>query len=80
MTIRIRYRIPNARLAAGAVSAGQGGGVDQAYDGWRVVSEVEFQQWEADIPAPFDYRSDTKRPYVGSAPGRSVCTGASPLA
>ena len=39
MTIRIRYRIPNARLAAGAVNAGQGGGVDQAYDGWRVVSQ-----------------------------------------
>jgi hypothetical protein len=35
VTIRIRYRILNARLAAGAVSAGQGGGVDQAYDGWR---------------------------------------------
>jgi hypothetical protein len=34
MTIRIRYRIPNARLAAGAVSAGQGRGVGQAYDGW----------------------------------------------
>jgi hypothetical protein len=32
-------------LAAGAVSAGQGGGVDQAYDGWRVVSQFEFQQW-----------------------------------
>jgi hypothetical protein len=31
VTIRIRYRILNARLAAGAVS---GGGVDQAYDGW----------------------------------------------
>jgi hypothetical protein len=31
MTIRIRYRILNARLAAGAVS---GGGADQAYDGW----------------------------------------------
>jgi hypothetical protein len=30
VTIRIRYRILNARLAAGAVS---GGGVDQAYDG-----------------------------------------------
>ena len=45
MTIRIRYRILNARLAAGAVSAGQGGGVDQAYDGWRVVSQFEFQQW-----------------------------------
>jgi hypothetical protein len=30
-----------AGTAAGAVSAGQGGGVDQAYDGWR----VEFQQW-----------------------------------
>jgi hypothetical protein len=42
---RIRYRILNARLAAGAVSAGQGGGVDQAYDGWRVVSQFEFQQW-----------------------------------
>jgi hypothetical protein len=38
----IRYRILNARLAAGAVS---GGGVDQAYDGWRVVSQFEFQQW-----------------------------------
>jgi hypothetical protein len=45
VTIRIRYRILNARLAAGAVSAGQGGGVDQAYDGWRVVSRFEFQQW-----------------------------------
>jgi hypothetical protein len=45
MTIRIRYRIPNARLAAAAVSAGQGGGVDQAYDGWREVSQFEFQQW-----------------------------------
>jgi hypothetical protein len=43
VTIRIRYRILNARLAAGAVSAGQGGGV--AYDGWRVVSQIEFQQW-----------------------------------
>jgi hypothetical protein len=42
ITIRIRYRIPNARLAAGAVS---GGGEDQAYDGWRVVSRFEFQQW-----------------------------------
>jgi hypothetical protein len=42
--IRIRYRILNARLAAGAVSAGQSGGVDQAYDGWR-VSPLEFQQW-----------------------------------
>jgi hypothetical protein len=42
MTIRIRYRILNARLAAGAVS---GGGVDQAYDGWRVGSQFEFQQW-----------------------------------
>jgi hypothetical protein len=45
VTIRIRYRILNARLAAGAVSAGQGGGVDQAYDGWREVSRFEFQQW-----------------------------------
>ena len=45
MTNRIRYRILNARLAAGAVSAGQGGGVDQAYDGWRVVSQFEFPQW-----------------------------------
>src|SRR4029077_18737600 len=42
ITIRIRYRILNARLAAGAVS---GGGVDQADDGWRVVSQFEFQQW-----------------------------------
>jgi hypothetical protein len=42
VTIRIRSRILNARLAAGAVS---GGGVDQAYDGWWVVSEFEFQQW-----------------------------------
>jgi len=42
VTIRIRYRILNARLAAGAVS---GGGVDQADDGWRVVSQFEFQQW-----------------------------------
>jgi hypothetical protein len=42
VTIRIRYRILNAGLAAGAVS---GGGVDQAYDGWRVVSQFEFQQW-----------------------------------
>jgi hypothetical protein len=41
MTIRIRYRILNARLAAGAAS---GGGVDQAYDGWRVVSQIEFQK------------------------------------
>jgi hypothetical protein len=23
----------------------RGGGVDQAYDGWRVVSRFEFQQW-----------------------------------
>jgi hypothetical protein len=38
VTIRIRYRILNARLAAGAVS---GGGVDQAYDGWRVVSQFD---------------------------------------
>jgi hypothetical protein len=42
VTIRIRHRILNARLAAEAVS---GGGVDQAYDGWWVVSEFEFQQW-----------------------------------
>jgi hypothetical protein len=42
VTIRIRYRILNARLAAGAVSSG---GVDQACDGWRVVSQFEFQQW-----------------------------------
>jgi hypothetical protein len=27
------------------VSAGQGGGVGQAYDRWRVVSQLEFQQW-----------------------------------
>jgi len=40
ITIRIRYRILNARLAAGAVSAGQGGGVDQAYAEWRVVVPV----------------------------------------
>jgi hypothetical protein len=45
MTIRIPYRILNARVAAGAVSAGQGGGMEQAYDGWRVVSQFEFQQW-----------------------------------
>ena len=46
MTIRIRYHILNARLAAGAVSpgAGRGGGVDQAYGGWRIVSQFEFQQ------------------------------------
>jgi len=44
VTIHIRYRILNARLAAGAVS---GGGVDQAYDGWRVVSQFEFQQCES---------------------------------
>jgi hypothetical protein len=44
VTIRIRYRILNARLAAGAVSAGRGGGVDQAYGGWRVVSRFEFHQ------------------------------------
>ena len=42
VTIGIRYRILNARLAAGAVSAGQGGGV--AYDGWRVVSQIEWQE------------------------------------
>ena len=42
MTIRIRYRLLNARLAAGAVSAGQGGGVDQTYDGWRGVSQLNF--------------------------------------
>ena len=51
MTIRIRYRILNARLAAGAVSAGQGGGVDQAYDEWRVVSQFEFQQWDGKRPS-----------------------------
>jgi hypothetical protein len=45
VTIRIPYRILNARFAAGAVSAGQGGGMEQAYDGWRVVSQFEFQQW-----------------------------------
>ena len=45
MTIRIPYRILNARFAAGAVRAGQGGGMEQAYDGWRVVSQFEFQQW-----------------------------------
>jgi hypothetical protein len=51
VTIRIRYRILNARLAAGAVSAGQGGGVDQAYDGWRVgVPSLNFSNgWEAAI-------------------------------
>jgi pyruvate/2-oxoglutarate/acetoin dehydrogenase E1 component len=38
----IRSRVLNARLAAEAVS---GGGVDQAYDGWREVSQFEFQQW-----------------------------------
>jgi hypothetical protein len=27
------------------VSAGQGRGVGQAYDGWWVVSQSEFQQW-----------------------------------
>jgi hypothetical protein len=36
VTIRIRCRVLNARLAAGAVS-GAGGGVDQAYNGRRVV-------------------------------------------
>jgi hypothetical protein len=30
-----------AACAAGV----SGGGVDQAYDGWRVVSQFEFQQW-----------------------------------
>jgi hypothetical protein len=44
VTVRIRYCILNTRLAAGAVSAGQGGGVDQAYDGWWVVSQFGFQQ------------------------------------
>jgi hypothetical protein len=39
---RIRYCILNTRLAAGGVSDG---GVDQAYDGWWVVSQFEFQQW-----------------------------------
>ena len=34
VTIRIRYRILNARLAAG------GGGVDQASAEWRVVVPV----------------------------------------
>ena len=41
MTIRIRYRILNARLAAGAVS---GGGVDQATDGGYYPS-LNFKQW-----------------------------------
>jgi phosphopantetheinyl transferase (holo-ACP synthase) len=41
VTTRIRYRILNARLTAGAV---RGGGVDQAYDGWRVAFQLEFQQ------------------------------------
>ena len=36
----VTIRILNARLAAGAVS---GGWVDQVYDGWRVVSQFEFQ-------------------------------------
>jgi hypothetical protein len=27
------------------LSAGQGGGVDQACDGWRGVPQFEFQQW-----------------------------------
>jgi hypothetical protein len=40
-----RQRREFPRLAAGAVNEGQGGGVDQAYDGWRVVSQFEFQQW-----------------------------------
>ena len=26
-------------------SAGQGGGVGQAYDGWQVVFQFGFQQW-----------------------------------
>jgi hypothetical protein len=57
VTKKIQWLVRRAAGAAGAVS---GGGVDQAYDGWRVLSQFEFQQWwKAVIPAPFDYR---KRP------------------
>jgi len=52
VTIRIRYRILNARLAAGAVSAGQGGGVDQTYDGWRGVSQLNFSNGVMGWTAP----------------------------
>jgi hypothetical protein len=38
VTNRIRYRILNARFAAGAVS---GGGVDQAYDGWKAAIRLK---------------------------------------
>jgi hypothetical protein len=32
------------KALAGAVNAWQGGGVDQAYDGWWVVSQFKFQK------------------------------------
>src|ERR1700730_5294822 len=49
-TIRIRYRIPNPRLTAGAVSAGKGGGVDQAYDEWRVGPSLNFSKSAPETP------------------------------
>jgi hypothetical protein len=65
ITIRIRYRILNARLVAGAVS---GGGVDQAYDGWREVSEFEFQQWGG--KRSFAGADDPLGPELGSITSR----------
>jgi hypothetical protein len=48
-------------LAAEAVS---GGGVDQAYDGWWVVSEIEFQQ-------RVESGHSLKPPEYASAPSRN---------
>jgi hypothetical protein len=60
MTIRIRYRILNARLVAGAVS---GSGVDQAYDGWReVCPSLNFSNgWKAEAPAVLSTEIDQSR-------------------
>ncbi|MGH6799998.1 MAG: hypothetical protein ACRECZ_01050 [Methylocella sp.] len=41
MTIRIRYRILNARLAVGAVS---GTGVDQAFDGFDFAAQPSLNK------------------------------------
>jgi hypothetical protein len=64
MTIRIRYSILNARLAPGALS---GGGVDQAYDGWRVVSRFEFQQWGWNAAIRSSRLNDARAPEAGIA-------------
>ncbi len=41
------HPLPHSERALGGRRGerGQDGGVDQAYDGWRVVSQFEFRQW-----------------------------------